>query len=96
MIGVVAPFLGTVLGSAMVFLLKKDFPEIVEKALLGFAGGVMMAASVFSLLLPSIEQADNDGNIGWMIASLGFLGGIGFLLLLDVVIPHVHVNSDEE
>ena len=95
-IGVVAPFLGTVLGSAMVFLLKKDFPEIVEKALLGFAGGVMMAASVFSLLLPSIEQADNDGNIGWMIASLGFLGGIGFLLLLDVVIPHVHVNSDEE
>ena len=95
-IGIIAPFLGTILGSGMVFLLKKDFPESVEKALLGFAGGVMMAASIFSLLLPGMEQAKQDGNIDWLIAGGGFLLGIGFLLLLDVLVPHIHVNSDQE
>lgn len=96
LIGVLAPFVGTILGSAMVFLLKKDFPEIVEKSLLGFAGGVMMAASIFSLILPSIEQADLNGDVGWFVASVGFLLGIAFLLVLDMIIPHVHVASDEE
>lgn len=93
LIGVLTPFLGTVFGSALVFFLKRDFPEIVEKALLGFAGGVMMSASFFSLILPGMEMA---GKEGWIIVSVGFLMGIGFLLVLDELIPHIHVNSDEE
>lgn len=93
LIGVLTPFLGTILGSALVFFLRSDFPEIVEKALLGFAGGVMMSASFFSLILPGMEMA---GKTGWIIVSVGFLMGIGFLLILDELVPHIHVNSDEE
>lgn len=95
-VGVLTPFLGTVLGSALVFLLRKDIPEIVEKALLGFAGGVMMSASFFSLILPAMEQIESEGKTSWLITSVGFLLGIAFLLVLDMVVPHMHVNSDEE
>lgn len=95
-IGVLTPFLGTVFGSALVFLLRKNLPEIIEKALLGFAGGVMMSASFFSLILPAMQQMEAQGEVSWIVTSIGFLLGIGFLLILDMVIPHMHVNSDEE
>ena len=66
----------------------------LQKALLGFAAGVMIAASVWSLIIPAIEMAEKQGNISWVPASVGFLFGIGFLLLLDTLIPHLHVNSN--
>lgn len=93
--GLLIPFLGTALGSGMVYLLKDKMNDRVEKILLGFASGVMVAASVWSLLIPSIDMALEQGKIGFLPASLGFLGGIFFLLLLDTVIPHLHVNEDE-
>jgi ZIP family zinc transporter len=95
-IGLLIPFLGTVLGSAMVFLLKDDISPRLQKLLLGFASGVMIAASVWSLLIPSLEMADSQNiSAKWMPASVGFLAGVCFLLLLDSVIPHLHINSDE-
>ena len=89
------PFLGTALGAAFVFFIKRDMPELLQKALLGFASGVMMAASVWSLLLPAIEQAEESGGIGWLPAAVGFLAGIGFLLLMDTLIPHLHQYAEE-
>ena len=80
------PFAGTALGSAFVFFLKKDIPEILQKILLGFASGVMVAASVWSLLIPSIEM--QSGGV-WP-AVIGLLGGFAFLLLIDYVTPHIH------
>lgn len=94
-IGLVLPFLGTVLGSGMVFLMKGEMKPALQKALLGFASGVMIAASVWSLLIPAIEMAESQGGIPWLPAVLGFLGGIAFLLVLDSVIPHLHVGCDE-
>lgn len=89
------PFLGTSLGAAMVFLMKKEIAPQVEKALLGFAAGVMIAASVWSLLMPSIEMAGQQGEIAWLPAAVGFSLGIAFLLLLDVLIPHLHLDSEK-
>ena len=89
------PFLGTTLGSAMVFLMKKEMNKKVEKILLGFASGVMIAASVWSLLIPSIEMAENQGKVAWIPAAIGFLLGIVFLLVLDSVIPHMHLESEK-
>lgn len=89
------PFLGTTLGSAMVFFLKDQLNPKVEKILLGFAAGVMIAASVWSLLIPAIEMAENQGKVPFLPASVGFLLGIGFLLLLDTIIPHLHPKSEE-
>lgn len=89
------PFLGTTLGAGMVFFMKEKMSPRVEKILLGFAAGVMIAASVWSLLIPAIELAEEQQLIGWVPAAVGFLLGIGFLLLLDSVIPHLHTNSDE-
>jgi ZIP family zinc transporter len=95
-IGLLIPFVGTVLGSAMVFLLKNDISPRLQKLLLGFASGVMIAASVWSLLMPSIEMAEEQRYFAaWMPAAIGFLAGMGFLLLLDSVIPHLHMNSNE-
>jgi len=94
-IGLLIPLAGTVLGAAMVFFLKGEMKPKLQKALLGFASGVMIAASVWSLLIPSIEMAEANGSIAWIPATVGFLLGIGFLLLLDTVIPHLHVNSDK-
>lgn len=89
------PFFGTSLGAAMVFLMKKEIAPQVEKALLGFAAGVMIAASVWSLLMPSIEMAGEQGKIAWLPAAIGFSLGITFLLLLDVLIPHLHLDSEK-
>lgn len=94
-IGVLIPFVGTTLGAAMVFFMKKEMQPSLQKALLGFASGVMIAASVWSLLIPAIDMAEESGKIAWLPAVIGFLAGMGFLLLLDTIIPHMHVNSDE-
>ena len=89
------PFLGTILGSALVFFLKNNLREKLEKVLLGFAAGVMMAASIWSLIIPSINMSAELGKMSFLPAAIGFLLGIFFLLLLDTVIPHQHINSDE-
>ena len=93
LIGLLIPFLGTTLGSAMVFLLKNNINKSVEKLLLGFAGGVMMAASVWSLLIPSMEMSKQQGKIAWLAPAIGFLLGIVFLLILDSIIPHIHLDK---
>ena len=94
-LGIGIPFIGTTLGAAMVLLLRKEIEVNFQKLLLGFASGVMIAASVWSLLLPSIEMAEERGDIAWMPAAVGFLLGIGFLLLLDSLIPHLHRNAEK-
>lgn len=94
-IGLLIPLLGTVLGSGMVFFLRKDMGALTQKALLGFASGVMIAAGVWSLIMPSIEMAEEQGAIPWVPAAVGFLLGMAFLLLLDTVIPHLHMNEEE-
>lgn len=93
LIGLLIPFLGTTLGSGMVFLLKNNINKSVEKLLLGFAGGVMMAASVWSLLIPSMEMSEQQGKIAWFAPAIGFLLGIVFLLILDSIIPHIHLDK---
>lgn len=95
LIGLTIPFAGTTLGAAMVFLLKDKMNLVLQKLLLGFAAGVMIAASVWSLLIPSIDMAEEQGLVPWLPATIGFLLGIGFLLLLDTLIPHLHINSDK-
>ena len=95
MIGILIPFAGTVLGSAMVFFMKKEMNKRLEKMLLGFASGVMMAASVWSLLLPAIDMAEQEGGISWMPPAAGFLLGMGFLLLLDTLTPHLHYTEEK-
>ena len=90
------PLLGTALGSAMVFFLKKEINPKVQKILLGFASGVMIAASIWSLLQPAIETFDRKDFRAWLVPAVGFLIGIGFLLLLDYLIPHIHINKQEE
>lgn len=89
----VIPFLGTTFGSGMVFFMKNKINPKFQKLLLGFASGVMMAASIWSLLLPSMDMAVEQGIIKWLPALVGFLLGIGFLLILDTIIPHLHLNS---
>ena len=89
------PFLGTTLGSAMVFFMKKSIHKTIEKLLIGFAGGVMISASFWSLLMPSMEMATEQHDISWLPASIGFLLGIFFLLILDSIIPHLHLHADK-
>ena len=91
--GLLIPFLGTTLGSAMVFFMKNTLNKKVKKILLGFASGVMIAASVWSLLIPSIDMATEQGIIAWVPAAIGFMLGIAFLLVLDSLIPHLHLDS---
>lgn len=79
----------------MVFLMKNKMNKKIEKILLGFASGVMIAASVWSLIIPSIEMAEEQGKVGWLPASIGFLLGIAFLLVLDSIVPHVHLESEK-
>lgn len=95
LLGLLIPFLGTTLGAAMVFFMKNKINDRVQKILLGFASGVMIAASVWSLLIPSIDMAEEQGVVAWIPASVGFLFGIIFLLVLDSVIPHLHLNSEK-
>ncbi len=94
-LGLILPFVGTVFGAAMVFLIKNKINDKFEKILLGFAAGVMIAASVWSLLIPSINMAIEQNKISFLPAAVGFMGGILFLLILDSIIPHLHLNSDE-
>ena len=95
LIGILIPFVGTMLGAAMVFLMKNEMNKKVEKILLGFAAGVMIAASVWSLIIPSIEMAEEQGKIPWIPAAVGFLLGVIFLLVLDSVVPHMHLESEK-
>jgi len=94
--GILIPFLGTSLGAAMVFFLKKQISGVVQKALTGFAAGVMVAASFWSLLQPALESSSAMGTLSFLPASIGFLIGIGFLLLLDIIIPHMHMDKQDE
>lgn len=82
-IGILVPFLGTSLGAALVFFLKKEIKPIIQKILLGFASGVMIAASVWSLLLPAIEMAENENKIAWVPATVGFALGVIVLILIN-------------
>lgn len=91
--GILIPFLGTSLGAAFVFVMKKEMHVLLQKALAGFAAGVMVAASIWSLLIPAMEQSEELGKFAFLPAVVGFWLGILFLLLLDHVIPHLHVNS---
>lgn len=91
----IIPFLGTTLGSAMVFFLKKEIKPFVKKILVGFAAGVMIAASIWSLLIPASEMAEKQGKIAWIPTSVGFLLGIVFLLILDSIIPHLHQDQEK-
>ena len=93
--GILIPFAGTSLGAAMVFFMKTSLNEQVSRALTGFAAGVMVAASIWSLLIPSMEQSAAMGSWAFVPAVIGFWVGILFLLLLDHIIPHLHQNSDE-
>ena len=95
LVGLLIPFIGTTFGAAMVFLLKNKMSSKLEKALLGFASGVMIAASIWSLLQPAIEMSEEQGKIPWLAPSIGFMIGIVFLLLLDSLIPHLHLNSNK-
>ena len=88
-------FLMTALGASVVFILRKDMGKNIQRAFLGFAAGVMMAASVWSLLLPAIEETEEMGGIGWVPAAGGFiLGGI-FLYMLDFLMPHLHLGEKQ-
>lgn len=89
------PFLGTVLGAAMVFFLRGAMSTLVRKLLLGFASGVMVAASIWSLILPSMEMSVNAGGSKWIPAAVGFVTGVLFLLLLDTLIPHLHIGANQ-
>ncbi len=88
-LGILIPFLGTSIGSLMVFFMKGELNKKIEKILLGFASGVMIAASIWSLLMPSIEMAEEQGKIAWLPAVIGFIVGIMFLLIIDFVVPYL-------
>ena len=94
--GILIPFLGTGLGAAMVFFLKKQISAGVRKALTGFAAGVMVAASFWSLLQPALESSACLGTLAFLPAAVGFLAGMGFLLALDMITPHMHMDSRQE
>ncbi|MDO4266816.1 MAG: ZIP family metal transporter, partial [Eubacteriales bacterium] len=95
-LGILIPFIGTTLGAACVYFLKGEIRPQVQKALLGFASGVMIAASVWSLLIPAMDMSVDMGRLAFIPAAVGFLLGIIFLLFLDQVIPHMHIDMQEE
>lgn len=95
-LGVLVPFLGTSLGAACVFFMKKTLSDSVQRSLTGFAAGVMVAASVWSLLIPAIEQSENLGALSFLPAFIGLWCGVIFLLILDHVIPHLHAKSGQK
>lgn len=88
------PFAGTLIGSAFVFFMKKEMPVLLQKALLGFASGVMVAASVWSLLIPSMEMSAGEGICTVLPAAIGFIAGMGFLLAVDYLTPHLHIGDE--
>ena len=93
--GILIPFAGTTLGSACVFFMKKELSRKVQRALTGFAGGVMVAASIWSLLVPAMKQCEEYGRWAFLPAFIGFWLGILFLLLLDRIIPHLHMYAQQ-
>lgn len=93
LVGLMIPFIGTTLGAAGVFFLKKEIGPFVQKALLGFASGVMVAASVWSLLIPAMDMSSHLGKFAFAPAAVGFLTGVVFLLAMDRVIPHLHLGN---
>lgn len=95
-IGIAVIFLMTTAGSALVFFFKKDISDKVNAAFLGFASGVMVAASVFGLLVPAMQQAEDYGKLNWIPAAVGFLAGGIFLIALDKIIPHAHEGGEHE
>ena len=94
-LGLLIPFIGTAAGAACVFLLRGEMSENLKKSMLGFASGIMVAASVFSLLLPALEESAGMGKLSFLPASIGTAAGFAFLLLLDSLIPHLHMDASE-
>ena len=95
-LAIMLPFLGTTLGSAMVFFVKDKLNDKVQNGLLGFASGVMVAASVWSLIIPAMDLSSHMGKLAFIPAVIGFLLGMGFLLLMDEVVPHLHIITNEQ
>ena len=93
--GLLIPFAGTTLGAACVLFVKKEMNVILQRALTGFAAGVMVAASVWSLLLPALSQASSMGRWSFVPAVMGFWAGIMFLFLLDNIVPHLHSDTEQ-
>lgn len=91
---IMMPFVGTIIGASSAVVMGESVAARLQNTLLGFASGVMVAAAVWSLLIPAIEVAENAGGVAWVPALVGFLAGIGFMLLLDGVTPHLHIDSD--
>ncbi len=94
-LGLLIPFFGTIFGSAFVFFMKKEMPPLLQKALLGFASGVMVAASVWSLLIPGMDMCSDMGKWSVMPAAVGFMAGVAFLLLIDYITPHLHLGKSK-
>lgn len=93
--GLMIPFIGTAAGAACVLFVKNELKPLLQKSLLGFAAGVMVAASVWSLLIPAMDMSAHMGKLSFIPAAVGFILGIVFLLILDRVIPHLHIGSEE-
>ena len=93
--GLAIPFIGTSAGAACVFLMRRELRRGLQRSLTGFAAGVMVAASVWSLLIPAMEQSEGMGKLSFLPAVVGFWLGVGFLLLLDTVTPHLHMRADK-
>jgi len=93
--GILIPFIGTALGAGCVYLMKEELSRSVQRGLTGFAAGVMTAASVWSLLIPAMNYSEHMGKFAFIPAVIGFWVGILFLMLLDKIIPHLHMNSEE-
>lgn len=94
-LGLMIPFIGTTMGAACVLFMRNELKPLVQKSLLGFAAGVMVAASVWSLLIPAMDMSSHMGKFAFVPAAAGFLLGIAFLLVLDRTIPHMHIGSEE-
>ena len=93
--GLLIPFMGTALGASSVFFMRKNMSRGIQRGLTGFAAGVMVAASIWSLLIPAMQQASGMGKLAFIPAVVGILAGFLFLMILDEIIPHLHMNSDE-
>lgn len=94
-IGILIPFIGTTLGASLVFFMKNNIKSEVERFLLGFASGVMIAASVWSLIIPAIEMEQEGGRIAWLFPSIGFMSGIIFLLVIDLIVPYFKFSKND-
>ena len=95
LLGLLIPFAGTTLGASCVFFMKKNLSIAVQRSLTGFAAGVMVAASIWSLIIPAMEQCESMGKMSFLPAVIGFWIGVLFLLMLDTVIPHLHMNAEK-